>query len=47
MSGLFTVVKVRDRLQSCDEDPGWYQHPGVVAVKTRGAELARAEITVP
>jgi hypothetical protein len=25
--GLFTVVKVRDDVNSYDEDPGWYQHP--------------------
>ncbi len=31
MGGLFTIVKVRDRLKSYDEDPGWYQHaPGTV-----------------
>jgi hypothetical protein len=27
MSGLFTIVKVRGRLQSYNEDPEWYQHP--------------------
>jgi FtsP/CotA-like multicopper oxidase with cupredoxin domain len=34
MGGMFTVVKVRDRLKSYDEDPGWYPHPeGSVAAK--------------
>ena len=48
MGGLFTIVKVRDRLQSYDEDPGWYQHPpGTVAAKASEAELARDGITVP
>jgi hypothetical protein len=29
---MFTVVKVRDQLQSYDKDPGWYKHPeGTVA----------------
>jgi hypothetical protein len=47
MGGLFTVVKVRDRLKSYDEDPGWYQHPpGTVAVEATDAELARDGINV-
>ena len=40
--GMFTVVKVRDRLQRYDQDPGWYQHPaGTVASKANAADLAR------
>ena len=32
MGGMFTVVKVRDHLQTYDKDPGWYKHPnGTVA----------------
>jgi len=32
MGGMFTIVKVRDHLQSYDKDPGWYKHPkGTVA----------------
>jgi FtsP/CotA-like multicopper oxidase with cupredoxin domain len=27
MGGMFTMVKVRDNLQSYDQDPGWYAHP--------------------
>lgn len=27
MGGMFTVLKVRDGLQSYDEDPGWYAQP--------------------
>jgi hypothetical protein len=27
MGGMFTVVKVRDRLPEGDADPGWYAHP--------------------
>jgi len=34
MGGMFTVVKVRDHLNSYDEDPGWYAHPqGTVAYR--------------
>jgi hypothetical protein len=47
MGGLFTIVKVRDRLKSYDEDPGWYQHPpGTVALKATDADLARDGIDV-
>ena len=47
MGGLFTIVKVRDGLQSYEEDPGWYQHPpGTVAAKASDAELARDGIKV-
>jgi hypothetical protein len=32
MGGMFTILKIREGLQSYDEDPGWYQHPaGTVA----------------
>jgi manganese oxidase len=42
MGGMMTVLKVRDRLTSYDEDPGWYDHPaGTVAMKASEAELAR------
>ena len=34
MGGMFTVVKVRDRLASYNKDPGWYKHPpGTVAYR--------------
>lgn len=34
MGGMFTVVKIRDHLQSYDKDPGWYKHPeGTVAYR--------------
>ncbi|HEY5864636.1 MAG TPA: multicopper oxidase domain-containing protein [Candidatus Tectomicrobia bacterium] len=47
MGGMFTVVKVRDRLASYDQDPGWYQHPpGTVALKASAEELARDGIDV-
>jgi len=47
MGGMFTMVKVRDRLASYDQDPGWYQHPpGTVALAARAEELARDGIDV-
>ena len=34
MGGMFTVMKIRERLASYDEDPGWYEHPpGTLASK--------------
>jgi hypothetical protein len=45
--GMFTVLKVRDRLQRYDRDPGWYQHPaGTVASKASASDLARDGIDV-
>ncbi|MGZ9272461.1 MAG: copper oxidase [Candidatus Binatia bacterium] len=47
MGGMMTLLKVRDRLKSYDEDPGWYDHPaGTVAMKASEAELARDGIDV-
>jgi FtsP/CotA-like multicopper oxidase with cupredoxin domain len=47
MGGLFTIVKVRDRLKNYDEDPGWYQHPpGTVALKANEEDLMRDGINV-
>ena len=47
MGGMFTVIKVRDHLESYDKDPGWYQHPrGTVALKARTADLDRDGIDV-
>ena len=40
--GMFTIVKVRDELDSYDKDPGWYEHPkGTVASLARADELTR------
>ena len=47
MGGMFTIIKVRDRLKSYDKDPGWYQPPrGTVALKASAAELDRDGIDV-
>jgi hypothetical protein len=42
MRGLFTVFKVREHLDRCDRDPGWYEHPrGTVASPATREELKR------
>src|SRR5688500_2284818 len=39
MGGMFTVIKVRDGIESFD-DPGWYEHPeGTVAGPASDEEL--------
>jgi manganese oxidase len=41
MGGMFTILKVRDRLRG-DGDPGWYENPpGTVADEASAAELVR------
>jgi hypothetical protein len=41
MGGMFTILKVRDRLRSF-EDPGWYENPaGTLAVEALAADLQR------
>lgn len=41
MGGMFTILKVRDRVQG-QQDPGWYTDPpGTVAAPASAAELAR------
>jgi len=43
MGGMFTIIKVRDKLAG---DPGWYQAPkGTVASEASAAELLRDGIT--
>jgi hypothetical protein len=42
MGGLVNILKVRDRLASYGEDPGWYDHPkGTVARVASAADLRR------
>jgi manganese oxidase len=46
MGGMFTIVKVRDRLATSG-DGGWYAHPrGTVAEAVDAAELERAGLRV-
>ena len=47
MGGLLTILKVRDRLGSYEEDPGWYEHPrGTVATRASDDELRRDAVSV-
>ncbi len=47
MGGMFTILKVREKLTSYDADPGWYQHPkGTVASLAETADLSRDGIKV-
>jgi FtsP/CotA-like multicopper oxidase with cupredoxin domain len=40
MGGMFTTIKVRDRLPNGYVDPGWYEHPeGTVAYKVADADV--------
>lgn len=42
MGGMYTNIKVRDHLESYDQDPGWYeQPPGTQAVAASREELQR------
>jgi FtsP/CotA-like multicopper oxidase with cupredoxin domain len=47
MGGMFTLLKVRDRLDG-DGDPGWYDAPpGTLATAATPADLARDGIVLP
>jgi FtsP/CotA-like multicopper oxidase with cupredoxin domain len=47
MGGMFTLLKVRDKLDDPQRDPGWYQHPaGTVAQVATAADLQRDGIAV-
>lgn len=42
MGGMFTIVKVRENLESYDKDPGWFEHPaGTVASPASREEMQR------
>ena len=48
MGGMFTILKIRDRLASYDHDPGWYQHPpGTVAEAVGERQSVAPTTTVP
>lgn len=47
MGGMFTILKVRDRLKNYD-DPGWYSNPpGTLALAATDADLKRDGIDLP
>ncbi len=46
MGGMFTILKVREKLTG-DGDPGWYDAPkATIATEATAAELARDGITL-
>ena len=46
MGGMFTVLKVRDGIDSYD-DPGWYENPpGTLASPASAGDLERNDIRV-
>ena len=46
MGGMFTILKIRERLPT-GGDPGWYANPpGTVAVEATDAELRRDGVRV-
>jgi hypothetical protein len=48
MGGMFTILKVREKLKSYDEDPGWYENPpGTVAGPVDDTSLPARERTDP
>ncbi|MFO0725880.1 MAG: copper oxidase [Myxococcota bacterium] len=47
MGGMFTLLKVRDRLENL-EDPGWYKHPeGTLSATASEEELAKDGVVPP
>ena len=42
MGGMFSILKVRERLASYD-DPGWYEHPKGTVADTAGADELRRD----
>ncbi len=48
MGGMFTILKVRDRVTGGQRDPGWYEAPaGTLAIAADPDELARDGIELP
>lgn len=42
MGGMFTILKVREHLESYEQDPGWYQAPaGTLAMNAEPDEMKR------
>jgi hypothetical protein len=47
MGGMFTILKVRETLESYDKDPGWYEEkPERIASKASADDLSRDGIEV-
>ena len=46
MGGMFTILKIREELESYDADPGWYEHPAGTVASPVGERQAVAPTTV-
>lgn len=44
MGGMFTILKVRESLESYDQDPGWYQSPPESTARLASAEEIRSDL---
>jgi hypothetical protein len=47
MGGMFTILKIREGLQSYDRDPGWYEHPAGTVAAPVGERQAPARVAPP
>ncbi len=47
MGGMFTILKVREKLASYDEDPGWYDYPAGSVASAVGVRQAMAPAPIP
>jgi len=47
MGGMFTILKVREKISDYDQDPGWYENPpGTQSKAASGSEMKRDKIKV-
>lgn len=44
MGGMYTNIKVRDQLESYDQDPGWYEMPPGTRAETASAEELQRDL---
>jgi hypothetical protein len=44
MGGMYTNIKVRDHLESYDQDPGWYEAPPGTRADTASAEELQRDL---
>jgi len=47
MGGMFTILKVREKISDYVQDPGWYENPpGTQSKAASGSEMKRDKIKV-
>ncbi len=44
MGGMYTNIKIRDHLESYDQDPGWYEKPAGTLAETASAEELKRDL---